>query len=151
MVRRENPDLIVCDVQLPDIDGFGLPVGSRAIRCCGDSRCGRYRLGDGGDRDRVLAAGSMATWRNRSAGNLRSADGGFSSAEKHLRHFSHYHCGYLPEPAANTPGPTILAVDNLPLNIELARCILEPSGYRVVYCHQHGRWPGEWPARPCAT
>src|SRR5205814_1321907 len=34
-------------------------------------------------------------------------------------------------PACPAGGPTILVVDNLPVNLELARSILEPSGYRV--------------------
>jgi two-component system, cell cycle response regulator len=35
-------------------------------------------------------------------------------------------------PARPARGHTILVVDNLPVNLELARSILEPSGYKVL-------------------
>jgi CheY-like chemotaxis protein len=37
-----------------------------------------------------------------------------------------------PEPGDEPLGATILVVDNLPVNLELARSILVPSGYRVI-------------------
>src|SRR5947209_5406297 len=56
--RRERPDLIVCDVQLPDIDGFEV---ARWLKSDPDLRTvplvAVTALAMVGDRDRVLAAG----------------------------------------------------------------------------------------------
>ena len=58
MARSELPDLILCDVQLPGLDGYGV-----AQRLKGDPACGCKpliaitALAMVGDRDRVLAAG----------------------------------------------------------------------------------------------
>jgi len=56
--RREHPDLIICDVQLPDIDGFEV---ARWLKSNPDLRTTPLvavtALAMVGDRDRVLAAG----------------------------------------------------------------------------------------------
>src|SRR5260221_12288833 len=58
VARRELPDLILCDLQMPILDGYGV---ARALRQ--DARLARHPLvaitafAMRGDRDRVLAAG----------------------------------------------------------------------------------------------
>ncbi len=58
IAARENPDLIVCDVQLPDIDGFEV---ARWVKSHPQLRAiplvAVTALAMVGDRDRVLAAG----------------------------------------------------------------------------------------------
>ena len=132
------PDAMVIvnvDVQLPDMDGFEIarwlkshPV-LRRIPLVAVTAFAML-----GDRERVLAAGfdgylakpiQPETFVQRMEA--------FLPLEKHSAAISPTTTEVtVPESAANTPGPTILVVDNLPLNIELARCILEPSGYRPV-------------------
>lgn len=135
MVRRENPDLIVCDVQLPDMDGFEIarwlkshPV-LRRIPLVAVTAFAMV-----GDRDRVLAAGFDGYLAKpiQPEAFVQQMEA-FLPLEKHSAAISPTTTEVtVTRSATKTPGPTILVVDNLPLNIELARCILEPSGYRVV-------------------
>jgi two-component system cell cycle response regulator len=131
--RRERPDLIICDVQLPDMDGYEV---ARWVKSDPGLRMTPLvavtALAMVGDRDRVLAAGF---------------DGYLAkpiSPEKFVRQME----GFLRAEQRTTPptpsgvltsvsaeparGPTILVVDNLPVNLQLVRSILEPSGYHVV-------------------
>ena len=40
MAREEMPDLILCDVHLPRLDGYGVVGRAQgATRCCAPSRC----------------------------------------------------------------------------------------------------------------
>src|SRR5579871_203047 len=55
---REQPELIICDLQLPDIDGFELARHlHRDSRLCSIPLVAVTALAMVGDRDRVLAAG----------------------------------------------------------------------------------------------
>lgn len=56
--RRERPEAIVCDVQLPGIDGFGVAASLAADPVLRDvPLIAVTALAMVGDRDRVLAAG----------------------------------------------------------------------------------------------
>jgi two-component system cell cycle response regulator len=132
--RRELPDLIVCDVQLPDIDGFEI-----ARQLHEDPRLASIplvavtALAMVGDRDRVLAAKfdgylSKPIDPETFVAQMQS----FLPASQHT---------HAPRPAASVTSPaperaarrhTILAVDNLPVNLDLSRSILSPSGYEVI-------------------
>jgi two-component system cell cycle response regulator len=131
--RRERPDLIVCDVQLPDIDGYEV---ARWLKSDPDLRTTPLvavtALAMVGDRDRVLAAGfdgyvakpiNPETFVRQMEVYLRP--GHRSDPAAHNGAAAH-------APAGPPQGPTILVVDNLPVNLELARSILEPSGFKVV-------------------
>jgi two-component system cell cycle response regulator len=132
MARREHPDLIICDVQLPQMDGYEV-----ARRLKSDPQLGNIplvavtALAMVGDRDRVLAAGF---------------DGYLAkpiNPETFVRQMEIFlqpgQQTTAPAPAAaatSAPtepgqGPAILVVDNLPVNLDLARSILEPFGYQV--------------------
>jgi PAS domain S-box-containing protein len=56
--RRERPDVVVCDIGLPGMDGFEV---ARALRRCSDTAGARLiavtGYGQDGDRERALAAG----------------------------------------------------------------------------------------------
>jgi len=131
--RRELPDLVISDVQLPDIDGYEV---ARWLKSNPDLRATPLvavtALAMVGDRDRVLAAGF---------------DGYLAKPidpETFVRQMEVYlrpgHHTLRPVRAdVATPLPwrpagrhTILVVDNLPINLDLARSILEPSGYKVI-------------------
>jgi two-component system cell cycle response regulator len=131
---RDVPDLIICDMQLPDIDGF--EVARRLRR---DARLASIplvavtALAMVGDRDRVLAAGfdgylpkpiDPETFVPEIQAYLPSAQAAPAPESA---------AAELPgSPARIESGSAILVVDNLPVNLDLARGILSPSGYRVV-------------------
>ena len=56
--RREQPDLVICDIQLPDIDGFEVLRRLRALPGLSATVIVAVTaLAMVGDRDRILAAG----------------------------------------------------------------------------------------------
>jgi two-component system cell cycle response regulator len=133
VARGERPDLIVCDVQLPDMDGYEV---ARRLKSDPELRTTPLvavtALAMVGDRDRVLAAGfdgylakpiNPETFVRQMEVYLRSEERKTPAA--HAAAAAHV-------PAPLSQGPTILVVDNLPVNLELARSILEPSGFKVV-------------------
>jgi two-component system cell cycle response regulator len=131
--RRERPHLIVCDVQLPHLDGYEVArwlKSDPALRTI--PLVAVTALAMVGDRERVLAAGF---------------DGYLAkpiNPELFVRQMENYiRPGQRSTPAAHTSPSapplvdkgaerTILVVDNLSVNLELARSILEPSGYKVL-------------------
>lgn len=132
--QREHPDLIICDVQLPDIDG--LEVVRRLKRDQDLSSIpvvAVTAMAMVGDRDRVIAAGFD----------------GYMVTPIDPETFVHQFNGFLPNRQQTAPpalssessapaqeqiprGATILVVDNLQVNLDLAKSILGPSGYRVL-------------------
>jgi two-component system cell cycle response regulator len=132
LIRAQRPDLILCDLQLPGIDGFQV-----ARRLRGDPGLGGIPLvavtaqAMVGDRDRVLAEGFD----------------GYITKPILPESFPGQIAPYLPEdspsqePAAHptvpgaspvpSQGASVLLVDDVPTNLGLLRSILEPSGYRV--------------------
>lgn len=129
---REMPDLVICDVQLPVMDGLAV---ARQLRA--DARMRRIpiiavtALAMVGDRDRVLAAGFdgyIAKPINPET-FVRQVEA-FLPPSQHSTRFSTYAASsFAPERAIARN--TILVVDNLQVNLELARTILEPSGFEV--------------------
>ena len=130
--QRESPDLIICDVELPEIGGLEV-----ARRLKSDLTLRRIPLvavtafAMVGDRDRILANGFDGYIPKPIA------------PEKFVGQVE----AFLPVTEPSTPKvwsqsavtiakrdsarASILVVDNLPANIELMRCLLEPSGYYV--------------------
>jgi two-component system cell cycle response regulator len=135
--RSERPELVVCDVQLPKLDGYGVVAQLRD-----DPALQRLpiiavtALAMVGDRSRILSAGFD----------------GYISKPITPETFVHDIEKFLPaerrsqvdpsvtreqsEPVAvakssQENGLTILVVDDTPANIEFARSTLVPSGYKV--------------------
>jgi two-component system, cell cycle response regulator len=132
--RREHPDLIICDVHLPDIDGHEV---ARWLKSDPQLRATPLvavtALAMVGDRDRVLAAGFDGY-----VAKPINPETFVRQMEVFLRPGHHHSTPPVPA-AATAPlpqgasgGHTILVVDNLPLNLDLARSILEPSGFKVI-------------------
>jgi two-component system cell cycle response regulator len=131
--RREKPDLIVCDIQLPGLDGHAVAREVKAEAALGAiPLVAVTALAMVGDREKVLASGF---------------DGYISKPIDPETFVAHVEAFLRPDqrssraaPEANTPPATpaktkhltILAVDDQPLNLSLKRSILEPLGYVVL-------------------
>jgi two-component system cell cycle response regulator len=133
--RREAPDLIICDIQLPRMDGQQV-----ARQLSGDPELGSIprvavtALAMVGDRDRVLASGF--------AGYIPKPIHPETFVQQ-VESFLPHHLHALPPspprspsvPPPSKPRPCrgrILIVDDTPANLELFRCTLEPFGYEVM-------------------
>jgi two-component system cell cycle response regulator len=137
LARREAPDLIVCDVQLPDIGGNEI---ARRLKSRAETRAiplvAVTALAMVGDREQTMAAGF---------------DGYISKPIVPETFVAQVECfldmarpGSFAPPAAvasaaplaaRPPAPeraTILVVDDSPVNRELIRSVLEPFGYRLI-------------------
>lgn len=134
IASREQPDLIVCDVQLPDIDGFEV---ARWLKSHPQLRATPLvavtALAMVGDRDRVLIAGFDGYLSKPIAPETF-----VQQIEAFLPDKQHTAARRSPDSLTSvgshtTPQlQTILAVDNLAVNLDLARSIFEPSGYKVI-------------------
>jgi two-component system, cell cycle response regulator len=133
VARREKPDLIVCDIQLPGMDGHAVAreaKAEQALRPIPLVAVTAFAMV--GDRDRVLASGFDAyiskpidpeTFLAHIEAFLRpdQHSGGVASAAS---------------PQSSVPFGTnqkaILVVDDQSVNLSLKRSILEPLGYIVI-------------------
>ena len=127
VARRERPDLILCDIQMPGMDGFEfarLAGADEALRDVPLVAVTAYAMV--GDRDRILSMGF---------------DGYISKPIEPVE-FVRVVTSFLPAhaappvPAAAAPAAakqrSILVVDDTPLNLELERGLLGPQGYEVL-------------------
>ncbi len=131
--ERENPDLVVCDLQLPKVDGYEV---ARRLKSRPHTRAiplvavTAYAMV--GDRDGALAAGF---------------DGYLSKPiipETFVRQVEDFltpeqRSGKKPPAAEQSPTPTppaqratILVVDDSPINLSLISSTLEPFGYQII-------------------
>jgi two-component system cell cycle response regulator len=132
--HRDPPDLIICDVQLPVLSGYEV---ARLLKSDPVLRkiplVAVTALAMVGDRDKVLTAGFDGYIPKPINPET------FVQSLKEFLHLS----GPVPAPApAAAPVEmgdpraaldiVVLVVDNQSLNIELARSILEPNGWRVI-------------------
>jgi two-component system, cell cycle response regulator len=141
MAGRERPDLIICDIQLPDINGYEIAsrlkrdVGMRDIPLVAITALAMV-----GERERALQAGfdgyiSKPITPETFVAEVES----FLSVKQPARKGNPATAVPNREVEAQQPRQelvawraTILVVDNVPSNLELARSIFEPSGYRVI-------------------
>lgn len=130
--QRESPDLIICDVELPKINGMEV-----ARRLKTDLALRRIPLvavtafAMVGDRDRMLAAGFDGYIPKPIAPEkfVGEVEAFLPAIERSTPKVSSQPAVKTTRPAATRA--SILVVDNLPVNIELVRSLLEPSGYYV--------------------
>jgi two-component system cell cycle response regulator len=135
LAGREVPDLIVCDVHLPGLDGYGIAAQLKhhpALRAI--PLVAVTALAMVGDRDKVLEAGFNGYISKPIVPEtfVQEVEGFLPS----------HHAGSSPvlHPAGQTPqehvrhrnGVTVLVVDDSPVNLSLMRSLLEPSGYDVL-------------------
>jgi two-component system cell cycle response regulator len=141
LAERERPELIICDIQLPGIDGYEVAkrlkndTGLRAIPLVGITALAMV-----GDRDRVLQAGfdgyipkpiapetfvheieAFLKPEQKRVATPTPVDGPMEAPQN-------------PVNGDKTPTcrGTILVVDDVAANRELARSIFEPSGFTVL-------------------
>ena len=131
--REHNPDLILCDIQLPKMDGYAI---SRAL-----SQDPKFRriprvavtaLAMVGDREKVLAAGFDGY-----IPKPIDPENFVKQVEKFLPRGGTAPRRHEPQPEVPAPKEVetrgvILVVDNTAVNIEVIRCTIEPFGYRVI-------------------
>jgi two-component system cell cycle response regulator len=135
--QQHVPDLILCDVQLPKLDGYSV-----VQRLKNDAQLARIPVvavtafAMVGDRDKVLAAGFDGYIAKPIAPEtfVSQVEEFLLPPQRHGRPLPSAHT--TPTAAAKpTAGAsaqaTILVVDDLVTNIELARSTFEPCGYRV--------------------
>lgn len=134
VLRRERPDVVVCDIEMPRLDGMALAQAVRADPAlAGVPLLAVTSYAMLGDRERVLDAG-FDGYLAKPIDPERFVPW----LEDHLRGDAHRPApppaaATLPSPAAAPPaGPCVLVVDDEPLNLELKRSCLQPLGYRVV-------------------
>ena len=134
--RRELPDLIVCDMQLPRMDGYAIV---RQLREWPETRAipviAVTALAMVGDRDRIIAQGFDGYISKPIIPET------FVAQVENYLDPAQYVAFALPDmtpttpeaatPPAQTRG-SILVVDDSPVNRELMRSILDPSGYTVI-------------------
>jgi two-component system cell cycle response regulator len=146
--HREPPDLILCDVQIPRIDGYGV---ARQLKSHPSLRAipliAVTALVMVGDRDRVLAAGFDGYIAKPITPQtfVREVEAFLGSQNP------------TPAPSPGLPAPaglepthaSILVVNNAAVNISLALNIFEPLGYTVITASsvQEGLVLARW-ARP---
>lgn len=136
-VRREMPDLVVCDVHLPKLDGYEVARQLKADPALqGIPLIAVSALAMVGDRDKGLQAGFDGY-----ICKPIEPEGFIPELERYLRT---EHRGATPAPMP-PPAPaagqaqlprrgtrgTILVVDDLQINLELCNGMLEPMGYEV--------------------
>ncbi|HEV3166851.1 MAG TPA: response regulator [Isosphaeraceae bacterium] len=136
---RERPDLIICDLQLPTIDGYAV-----AQQLKSDPAYGAIPVvvvtafAMVGDREKVLAAGfdgyiskpiAPETFISQVELFVRPELRGVLSLQPHLTTTEPDDLTSVP---ASKERGTILAVDNLPSNLSVLRSTFEPLGYEVI-------------------
>ena len=133
---RDTPDLVVCDLQLPDIDGFEVARQLRSTSASTSSipLVAVTALAMVGDRERVLTAGFDAYLTKPI-----DPETFVQEIESHLLcrfdsvpHYWPHHTAESMKTARREQRFTILAVDNLPINLYLVVSILTPSGFKVL-------------------
>jgi two-component system cell cycle response regulator len=126
-------DLIVCDVTMPVVDGYEV---ARQLKADPSRRSvplvAVTALAMVGDRDKVLAAGFdgyIAKPIDPEIFVRRVEDYLRPGKRTGVSHSHNTEAAAVPKPQI---GRTILVVDDLQVNLDLALCILEPHGYGVL-------------------
>jgi two-component system cell cycle response regulator len=134
-VRREVPELIVCDLQLPRLDGYGVLARLRqhpAFGCIPIVAVTAFAMV--GDREKVLAAGfdGYITKPISPETFVPQVESFLSPAERAQPRPAAPAAAEEPPPPALPRRATLLVVDDSPVNVALVRSTLEPFGYEIV-------------------
>jgi two-component system cell cycle response regulator len=137
-VRREVPELIVCDVQIPKFDGYEVAAQLKnhpAFRKI--PLIAVTALAMVGDRDKMLTAGfdGYISKPINPETFVREVESFLGSTDKRPHNPGPRPAAALPERPPNPAPATILVVDNSPVNLNLMQSTLEPFGYQVIYAN----------------
>lgn len=138
LARRETPELIICDIQLPKIDGYEVLRRLKAYPTLRNVPVVAVTaLAMVGDRDKVLAAGFDGYIAKPIAPETFVPQiHSFLSTDQRATAEAQVPAATTTVTTTNTTPPgksvTLLVVDNSPVNLELARSLFEPSGYQVI-------------------
>lgn len=131
--RRERPDLVICDVQLPALDGYAIAAQLKSDEHLKSvPLVAVTALAMVGDREKMLAAG-FDSYISKPIDPMAFVSQIDPLLPPQLRRRLS-----LRAPVDNAVAPsvptraTIVVVDDTPENLELKRSILEPCGYRVL-------------------
>src|SRR6266851_3991311 len=141
LAGRIQPDLILCDLQMPKKDGYEV---ARTLKSHATLRSVRLvavtAFAMVGDRDKVIAAGfdgyipkpiDPEKFVQLVEGFLPSGVGQDFNPARHEATGLEF-CLTPPGPNLVSKRCRILVIDDAPANLYLARSVLEPSGYEVV-------------------
>jgi two-component system cell cycle response regulator len=139
MVRERLPRLVVCDIQVPELDGYSIIRELRLDeKLRGIPVVAVTALAMVGDRDRILAAGFDGYLAKPIA-----PESFVDELEKFLPAEKRVPRNAIATPALNLPAAIpdkssprksrgrVLVVDDVPENLEFARSTLQPFGYAV--------------------
>lgn len=119
--QQSKFDAIICDILMPDVDGFHF---IRVLRNDTDLSdvpvIAVTALAMQGDRERLFAAGFT--------GYIPKP----IDPQTFAQHIEGLTRRRVAEPTANGRGPTILTVDDVPVNLDVIRGTLAPFGYRLI-------------------
>lgn len=125
--REQLPDLVLCDIQMPGLDGFGVARALKASPATASiplvALTASAMLGD---RERILAAGFDAYIAKPIDPET------IVSVLEDLQRKLQAPAGPLPTSSHVGNGLHILVADDRELNLALKRSLLEPLGYRVT-------------------
>jgi CheY-like chemotaxis protein len=134
MIMRGSFDVVICDIQLPKLDGFEVAQAIRQRDGPAVPLLAVTAFAQVGDRERVLGAGfdgyiSKPIVPETFVQQVEA----FLPAERRgsLAAAAAAHAPAV-EPTLRQDRGAILVVDDEPQNVELLRSLLEPFGYRVT-------------------
>jgi two-component system cell cycle response regulator len=134
IAARDAPDLIICDLQMPKVNGYEVARRAKsdpALRAIPLVAVTAFAMV--GDREKALDAGFDGYLPKPIDPETFVQQVG-TCLQRDLRRDA-LPCAEASSGSAATPrtrGRTILVVDNLQVNLELASALLESSGYSVV-------------------
>jgi two-component system cell cycle response regulator len=133
LAQRERPDLVLCDIQMPGIDGFEVACRLRQIDALRDvPLVALTAMAMIGDRNRILERGFDAYLAKPIDPQALLA-----LVRQQLHEAAGVEAAAPVRPAPDRAAApswlaTVLAVDDIHFNLELKRRLLEPHGYRVL-------------------
>lgn len=131
--REQRPDLVLCDIQLPGMDGYEIAAQLKSDESlCTIPLIAVTAMAMVGDRDKVLAAGFDAYISKPVDPQTFIAQiEPFLWSSRSMTLAVHAPAGDVKKAAPAYRG-TILVVDDSAVNVELKRSIFEPLGYRIL-------------------
>ncbi len=133
--RRERPDLILCDIQLPGIDGYEVARRIKASSALRDiPLVAVTAFAMVGDRDKVLAA-EFDGYLSKPIAPETFVQQVENFLRPELRSRSRPRAAVATKHQSqprDLNGPTVLVVDDDQTNLDLAATLLGRTGYRVI-------------------